>query len=46
MLGELRYSSTHSLTSTLDGRYTPREIASGTHWIEGWWAPEQVWTRW
>jgi hypothetical protein len=39
------YSSTHSLTSALDGgrwsdsrpdRFTPRERAPGTHWIEDW----------
>jgi hypothetical protein len=43
--GELRYSSTHSLTSALDGDewsasrpgcFTPRERAPGTHWIGGW----------
>jgi hypothetical protein len=42
---EWRYSSTHSLTSALDGdewsasrlgRFTPRERAPGTHWIGGW----------
>jgi hypothetical protein len=40
VLGEWRYSSTHSLTSALDGdewsasrpgRFTPRERARGTH---------------
>jgi hypothetical protein len=45
VLGEWRYSSTHSLTSALDGsewsasrpsRFTPRERATGTHWIRGW----------
>jgi hypothetical protein len=45
VLGEWRYSSTHSLTSALDGgelsasrtgRFTPRERAPGTHWIGGW----------
>jgi hypothetical protein len=45
VLGEWRYSSTHSLTSTLDGvewsdsrpgRFTSRERAPGTHWIGGW----------
>jgi len=45
VLGEWRYSSTHSLTSTLDGgewsasrpgRFTLREGAPGTHWIGGW----------
>jgi hypothetical protein len=39
------YSSTHSLTSALDGgewsashlgRFTPRERVPGTHWIGGW----------
>jgi hypothetical protein len=43
-VGELRYSSTPFLTSTLDvgewsgsgpGRFTPGEIATGTHWIGG-----------
>jgi hypothetical protein len=42
VLGEWRYSSTHSLTSALDGgewsalhpdRFTLRERAPGTHWI-------------
>jgi hypothetical protein len=42
VLGEWRYSYTHSLTSALDGgewsasrpgRFTPRERASGTHWV-------------
>jgi hypothetical protein len=45
VLGECRYSSTHSLTSALDvgewsasrhGRLTPRERTTGTHWIGGW----------
>jgi hypothetical protein len=45
VLGEWRYSSTYSLTSTLDGgkwsaschgRFTPRERTPGTHWIGGW----------
>jgi hypothetical protein len=45
ILEEWRYSSTHSLTFTLDGgewlasrpgRFTPRERAPGTHWIRGW----------
>jgi hypothetical protein len=40
-----RYIATHSLTSALDGnewsasrpgRFTSRERAPGTHWIEGW----------
>jgi hypothetical protein len=48
VLGEWWYSSTHSLTSALDGgewsasrpgRFTPRERASGTHWIGGWVGP-------
>jgi hypothetical protein len=50
-VGEWRYSSTHSLTSALDGgewsasrpdRFTPRERASGTHWIGGWAGPRAV----
>jgi hypothetical protein len=45
------YSSTHSLTSALDGgewsdsrpgRFTPRERAPGTHWIGGWVGPRVV----
>jgi hypothetical protein len=45
VLGEWRYSYTHSLTSALDGgewaasrpgRFTPRERAPHTHWISGW----------
>jgi hypothetical protein len=45
ILGEWMYSSTHSLTSALDGgewsashpgRFTPRERAPRTHWIGGW----------
>jgi hypothetical protein len=48
VLGKWRYSSIHSLTSALDGgewsasrsgRFTPRERASGTHWIGGWVGP-------
>jgi hypothetical protein len=44
-IGEWGYSSTHSLTSALDGgewsasrpgRFTPWERAPGTHWIGGW----------
>jgi hypothetical protein len=44
VLGEWRYSSTHSLTSALEGgewsasrpsRFTPRERAPGAHWIGG-----------
>jgi hypothetical protein len=45
------YSSTHSLTSALDGgewsasrpgSFTPRERAPGTHWIGGWVGPRAV----
>jgi hypothetical protein len=45
VLGEWRYSSTHSLTSALDGgewsaslpgRFIPRERAPHTPWIGGW----------
>jgi hypothetical protein len=45
------YSSTHSLTSALDGcewsasrpgRFTPRERDPGTHWIGGWVGPRAV----
>jgi hypothetical protein len=51
VLGEQRYSSTHSLTSALDGgewsasrpgRFTPRERAPGTHSIGGWMGPRAV----
>jgi hypothetical protein len=44
-MGEWRYSSTHSLSSALDGgewsashpgRFTPREGAPDTLWIGGW----------
>jgi hypothetical protein len=50
-IGEWRYSSMHSLTSTLDGgdwsaprldRFTPRERAPSTHWIGGWVSPKAV----
>jgi hypothetical protein len=50
-VGELRYSSTHSLTSVLDGsewsasrpsHFIPRERAPGTHWIGGWVGPRAV----
>jgi hypothetical protein len=50
-MGEWRYSSTHSLTSALDGgewsashpsRFTPRESAPGTHWIGGWVGPRAI----
>jgi hypothetical protein len=48
VLGKWRYSSTHSLTSALDGcewsashpgGFNPREGAPGTHWIGGWVGP-------
>jgi hypothetical protein len=47
---EWRYSSTHSLTSALDGgvvNFTtrplyPQERAPGTHWIGGWVGPRAV----
>jgi hypothetical protein len=51
VLGEWRYSSTHSLTSALDGvewstsrlgRFIPREKAPGTPWIGGWVSPRAV----
>jgi hypothetical protein len=47
-MGEWRCSSTHSLTSALDGgewsasrpgRSIPRERAAGTHWIGDWVGP-------
>jgi hypothetical protein len=50
-MGERKYSSTHSLTSALDGgvwsasrpgRFTPREIAPDTHWIGSWVGPRAV----
>jgi hypothetical protein len=51
-MGEWRwYSSTHFLTSALDGdewlasrpgRFTPGERAPGTHWIGGWVDPRAV----
>jgi hypothetical protein len=49
--GEWRYSSTHSLTSALDGgewsasrpgRFTPKERVPGTHWKGGWVGPRAV----
>jgi hypothetical protein len=50
VFGEWRYSSTHSLTSVLDGdkwssrpgRFTLREIAPGIHWIGSWVGPRAV----
>jgi hypothetical protein len=48
VLGEWMYSSTHSLTSALNGgewsascpgRFNPREGDPGTHWIGGWVGP-------
>jgi hypothetical protein len=54
VLGEWRYSSTHSLTSALDGgewsasragRFTPWQRVPGTHWIGGWVGPRAAWTR-
>jgi hypothetical protein len=48
VLGEWRYSSTHSFTSALDGgewsashrdRFTPTERAPDIHWIWGWVGP-------
>jgi hypothetical protein len=50
-IGEWRYSSTHSLTSALDGgewsasrlaHFTPRERAPGTHGIGSWVDPRAV----
>jgi hypothetical protein len=51
VLGEWRYSSTHSLTSALErgewsasrpGRFTSRERTSGTYWTGGWVGPRAV----
>jgi hypothetical protein len=51
MKAHWRYSSTHSLTSALDGgkwsdsrpgRFAPREGAPGTHWIGRWVSPRAV----
>jgi hypothetical protein len=51
VLGEWKYSSTHSLTSALDGgessasspgRFTPRERDPDTHCIGGWVGPRTV----
>jgi hypothetical protein len=50
-IGEWRYSSTHSLTSAVDGgewsasrsgNFTPRERAPGTLWIGDWVGPRAV----
>jgi hypothetical protein len=50
-LGKWKYSSTHSLTSALEGgewsasrlgRFIPRERAPDTHWIGGWVGPRAV----
>jgi hypothetical protein len=50
-IGEWRYSSTNSLTSTLHGgewsasrpgRFISRERTPGTHWIGGWVGPRAV----
>jgi hypothetical protein len=50
-IGEWRYSSTHSLTSALDGDewsascpslFTPKGRAPATHWIGGWVGPRAV----
>jgi hypothetical protein len=47
-IGERRYKTTHSLTTTIGGgewtasrssRSTPRERAPGTHWTGGWVCP-------
>jgi hypothetical protein len=51
VLGKWRYSSTHSLTSALDGgewsasrpgRFTTKKRDLGTHWIGGWVSPRAV----
>jgi hypothetical protein len=51
VLGEWRYSSTHSLTSALDGgewsasrpgHFTPRKRAPRIRWIGGWVGPRAV----
>jgi hypothetical protein len=50
-MGEWRYSSTHSLTSALDGggwtasrpgRFTSRERAPSTHWKGSWVGPRAI----
>jgi hypothetical protein len=49
--GGWRHSSTHSLTSAIDGgewsasrpgRFTPRKRSTGTHWIGSWVGPRAV----
>jgi len=30
------------LSDSLSGRFTPREGAPGTHWVEGWLGPKAV----
>jgi len=51
VLGEWRYSSTHYLTSAVDGgewsaplpgRFTPRERVPGTYWIGGLVGPRAI----
>jgi hypothetical protein len=51
VLGEWRYSSTHSLTLALDGgewsasrscRFTPKERAPGIHWKGDWVSPRAI----
>jgi hypothetical protein len=51
VLGEWKYSSTHSLTSALDGgewsasrsgRFTPKERDPNTRWIRSWVSPSAV----
>jgi hypothetical protein len=51
VVGECRYSSTHSLTSAPDGsewsashpgHFTPKERVPGIHWIGGWVGPRAV----
>jgi hypothetical protein len=51
VLGEWRYSSTHKMTSALEGgewsvsrpgHFILRERAPGTHWIGGWVGPRAV----
>jgi hypothetical protein len=50
-IGEWRYRSMHSSALALgggewsasrSGRFTPREIAPGTHWIGGWVGPRAI----